>query len=92
MSNFSSFTVFLAVPLSAQATFCQIFILTVNMHPADQLTCLQAAESLLHRDGDFLVRDSSSEPGNYALSCFWRSSRLHFKVIRVVLRPKKVWV
>uniref|UniRef100_A0A8C7YPJ2 Breast cancer anti-estrogen resistance protein 3 n=1 Tax=Oryzias sinensis TaxID=183150 RepID=A0A8C7YPJ2_9TELE len=49
----------------------------------------EAAESLLHRDGDFLVRDSSSEPGNYALSCFWRSSRLHFKVIRVVLRPKK---
>ncbi|RVE75968.1 hypothetical protein OJAV_G00004090 [Oryzias javanicus] len=49
----------------------------------------EAAESLLHRDGDFLVRDSSSEPGNYVLSCFWRSTPLHFKVIRVVLRPKK---
>ncbi|CAN9510214.1 unnamed protein product [Ophioblennius macclurei] len=49
----------------------------------------EAAESLFERDGDFLVRDSSSAPGDYVLSCFWRDGPMHFKIIRVVLRPKK---
>uniref|UniRef100_A0A8D3CPL8 Breast cancer anti-estrogen resistance protein 3-like n=1 Tax=Scophthalmus maximus TaxID=52904 RepID=A0A8D3CPL8_SCOMX len=49
----------------------------------------EAAESLFGRDGDFLVRDSSSSPGDYVLSCFWRNGPMHFKIIRVVLRPKK---
>ncbi|KAM6940431.1 breast cancer anti-estrogen resistance protein 3 homolog isoform 1-T1 [Xenentodon cancila] len=49
----------------------------------------EAAESLFERDGDFLVRDSSSAPGDYVLSCFWKNGPLHFKIIRVVLRPKK---
>lgn len=57
----------------------------VNLH-----THLQAAESLFERDGDFLVRDSSSAPGDYVLSCLWKNSPMHFKVIKVVLRPKKV--
>ncbi|XP_076585275.1 SH2 domain-containing protein 3A isoform X1 [Chaetodon auriga] len=48
----------------------------------------EAAESLFERDGDFLVRDSSSAPGDYVLSCFWKDGPLHFKIIRVVLRPK----
>lgn len=54
------------------------------------LTCLQTAESLLERDGDFLVRDSSSAPGDYVLSCFWKNGPLHFKIIKVVLRPREV--
>uniref|UniRef100_A0A3Q3ETZ8 Breast cancer anti-estrogen resistance protein 3-like n=1 Tax=Labrus bergylta TaxID=56723 RepID=A0A3Q3ETZ8_9LABR len=49
----------------------------------------EAAESLFERDGDFLVRDSSSAPGDYVLSCFWKNGPLHFKIIRVILRPKK---
>ncbi|GAA6221635.1 breast cancer anti-estrogen resistance protein 3-like [Lates japonicus] len=49
----------------------------------------EAAESLFERDGDFLVRDSSSAPGDYILSCFWKNGPMHFKIIRVVLRPKK---
>ncbi|XP_028300386.1 breast cancer anti-estrogen resistance protein 3 isoform X2 [Gouania willdenowi] len=49
----------------------------------------ESTESLLERDGDFLVRDSSSAPGDYVLSCFWKNGPLHFKIIRVVLRPKK---
>uniref|UniRef100_A0A667WJN0 SH2 domain containing 3A n=1 Tax=Myripristis murdjan TaxID=586833 RepID=A0A667WJN0_9TELE len=49
----------------------------------------ESAESLLERDGDFLVRDSSSAPGDYVLSCYWRDEPMHFKIIRVVLRPKK---
>uniref|UniRef100_A0A3Q3WR74 SH2 domain containing 3A n=1 Tax=Mola mola TaxID=94237 RepID=A0A3Q3WR74_MOLML len=49
----------------------------------------EAAEALLGRDGDFLVRDSSSAQGDYVLSCFSKNGPLHFKIIRVVLRPKK---
>ncbi|XP_040892521.1 breast cancer anti-estrogen resistance protein 3 homolog isoform X2 [Toxotes jaculatrix] len=49
----------------------------------------EAAESLFSRDGDFLVRDSSSAPGDYVLSCFWKNGPMHFKIIRVVLRPKQ---
>ena len=52
----------------------------------------QGAEALLERDGDFLVRDSSSGPGDYVLSCYWRDEPMHFKIIRVVLRPKKVFI
>ncbi|XP_042340522.1 breast cancer anti-estrogen resistance protein 3 homolog isoform X2 [Plectropomus leopardus] len=49
----------------------------------------EAAESLFERDGDFLVRDSSSAPGDYVLSCHWKDGPMHFKIIRVILRPKK---
>lgn len=49
----------------------------------------EAAESLFEKEGDFLVRDSSSAPGDYVLSCFWKNSSQHFKIIKVVLRPKK---
>ncbi|XP_077460834.1 breast cancer anti-estrogen resistance protein 3 homolog isoform X2 [Stigmatopora argus] len=49
----------------------------------------EAAEALFERDGDFLVRDSSSSPADYVLSCYWRNEPMHFKIIRVVLRPKK---
>lgn len=49
----------------------------------------EASEALLERDGDFLVRESSSAPGDYVLSCFWKNDPMHFKIIRVVLRPKK---
>uniref|UniRef100_A0A8C9WVS8 Breast cancer anti-estrogen resistance protein 3 n=1 Tax=Sander lucioperca TaxID=283035 RepID=A0A8C9WVS8_SANLU len=49
----------------------------------------EAAESLFERDGDFLVRDSSSAPGDYVLSCFWKDAPMHFKIIQVILRPKK---
>ncbi|TWW58902.1 breast cancer anti-estrogen resistance protein 3 homolog isoform X2 [Takifugu flavidus] len=49
----------------------------------------EAGEALLERDGDFLVRDSSSTPGDYVLTCFWMNGPMHFKIIRVVLRPKQ---
>uniref|UniRef100_A0A673ZM12 Breast cancer anti-estrogen resistance protein 3-like n=1 Tax=Salmo trutta TaxID=8032 RepID=A0A673ZM12_SALTR len=49
----------------------------------------EGAEVLLERDGDFLVRDTASSPGDYVLSSYWRDEPLHYKIIRVVLRPKK---
>uniref|UniRef100_A0A4W5LN27 SH2 domain-containing protein n=1 Tax=Hucho hucho TaxID=62062 RepID=A0A4W5LN27_9TELE len=52
----------------------------------------EGAEALLERDGDFLVRDTASSHGDYVLSCYWRDEPMHFKIIKVVLRPKKVCV
>ncbi|XP_045566345.1 breast cancer anti-estrogen resistance protein 3 homolog isoform X3 [Salmo salar] len=49
----------------------------------------EGAEALLERDGDFLVRDTASSPGDYVLSSYWKDEPLHYKIIRVVLRPKK---
>eukprot|EP00061_Rhincodon_typus_P013888 g40544.t1 len=40
----------------------------------------------MERDGDFLIRESHSSPGDYVLSCTWKHEPLHFKIIRVVLR------
>lgn len=56
----------------------------------DVFVAVQAAEQLLSRDGEFLVRDSSSSTGEYVLSCMWKNQPMHFKIIRVVLRPKQV--
>ncbi|XP_062975175.1 SH2 domain-containing protein 3A isoform X2 [Elgaria multicarinata webbii] len=49
----------------------------------------QEAESLLREEGEFLIRDSRSSPGDYVLTCYWGGQALHFKIIRVVLRPRK---
>ncbi|XP_060710857.1 breast cancer anti-estrogen resistance protein 3 homolog isoform X2 [Hemiscyllium ocellatum] len=49
----------------------------------------QVAETLMERDGDFLIRESHSSPGDYVLSCIWKHEPLHFKIIRVVLRRKE---
>uniref|UniRef100_A0A3B3BZQ7 BCAR3 adaptor protein, NSP family member n=1 Tax=Oryzias melastigma TaxID=30732 RepID=A0A3B3BZQ7_ORYME len=45
----------------------------------------QVAENLVQRDGDFLVRDSLSSPGNYVLTCQWRNAPQHFKVNKKVV-------
>ncbi|XP_048774300.1 breast cancer anti-estrogen resistance protein 3 homolog isoform X3 [Ostrea edulis] len=41
------------------------------------ITRQHAEKSLIH-NGDFLVRDCISQPGDFVLSCYWRSARLHF--------------
>ncbi|XP_051898160.1 breast cancer anti-estrogen resistance protein 3 homolog isoform X2 [Pristis pectinata] len=51
----------------------------------------QEAEALIKRDGDFLIRESRSSPGDYVLSCTWKHEPLHFKIIRVVLRRKETY-
>ncbi|KAL4634904.1 breast cancer anti-estrogen resistance protein 3 [Arapaima gigas] len=45
----------------------------------------QVAESLVQRDGDFLIRDSLSSPGNYVLTCQWKNSPQHFKINKKVV-------
>ncbi|XP_018411936.1 PREDICTED: breast cancer anti-estrogen resistance protein 3-like [Nanorana parkeri] len=49
----------------------------------------QEAEGLLQKDGDFLIRDSLSSPGDYVLSCVSSKMVLHFKIIAVSLRPRR---
>ena len=47
------------------------------------------AESLLSRDGDFLVRDSSTGgAGDLVLSCYWNGGHLHFLIDKV--RPLRL--
>uniref|UniRef100_A0A4W4DVF1 BCAR3 adaptor protein, NSP family member n=2 Tax=Electrophorus electricus TaxID=8005 RepID=A0A4W4DVF1_ELEEL len=45
----------------------------------------QVAENLVQRDGDFLIRDSLSSPGNYVLTCQWKNSPQHFKINKEVV-------
>lgn len=51
----------------------------------------QACEDLLKSDGEFLVRESSTRPGDYVLSCRWRNVFLHFVVNKAVIQPYTVY-
>ncbi|XP_038649790.1 breast cancer anti-estrogen resistance protein 3 isoform X2 [Scyliorhinus canicula] len=46
----------------------------------------KVAESLIQRDGDFLIRDSLSSPGNQVLTCQWKDTPHHIKINKVVIR------
>ncbi|GBP98243.1 Breast cancer anti-estrogen resistance protein 3 [Eumeta japonica] len=50
-----------------------------------------AAENLLQQDRQFLVRDSSSQPDNYVLSCRSNAQHLHFVIQRIVVHPETVY-
>ncbi|KAJ7332464.1 hypothetical protein JRQ81_014644 [Phrynocephalus forsythii] len=51
----------------------------------------QVAESLLQRDGDFLIRDSLSSPGNFVLTCQWKNISQHFKIHKTILRLNEAY-
>ncbi|KAG8511036.1 Breast cancer anti-estrogen resistance protein 3 [Galemys pyrenaicus] len=51
----------------------------------------QVSESLMQRDGDFLVRDSLSSPGNFVLTCQWKDLAQHFKISQTVLRLSEAY-
>ncbi|XP_021111009.1 breast cancer anti-estrogen resistance protein 3 isoform X2 [Heterocephalus glaber] len=51
----------------------------------------QLSENLVQRDGDFLVRDSLSSPGNFVLTCQWKNLAQHFKIHRTVLRLSEAY-
>ena len=46
------------------------------------------AEASVQRDGDFLVRDSISQPGDFVLTCYWRGAPLHFVINRTEVKTK----
>ncbi|XP_044527939.1 breast cancer anti-estrogen resistance protein 3 isoform X1 [Gracilinanus agilis] len=51
----------------------------------------QVSESLVQRDGDFLVRDSLSSPGNFVLTCQWKNTAQHFKISKTILRLNEAY-
>ncbi|XP_036202952.1 breast cancer anti-estrogen resistance protein 3 isoform X2 [Myotis myotis] len=55
------------------------------------LEYVKVSESLVQRDGDFLVRDSLSSPGNFVLTCQWKNLAHHFKIQRTVLRLSEAY-
>lgn len=42
------------------------------------------AEELMSEEGDFLIRDCISRPGDYVLTCRWRGTSLHFVINKVM--------
>ncbi|XP_055934121.1 breast cancer anti-estrogen resistance protein 3 homolog [Argiope bruennichi] len=51
----------------------------------------QRAEELVVQDGDFLVRDCISQPGDYVITCKWKNVPLHFIIKKVILNPDTVY-
>ncbi|XP_055953438.1 SH2 domain-containing protein 3C-like isoform X4 [Argiope bruennichi] len=49
------------------------------------------AEELMSDEGDFLIRDCISRPGDYVLTCRWRGTSLHFVINKVVFQPFTVY-
>ena len=51
----------------------------------------KVSENLMQRDGDFLVRDSLSSPGDFVLTCQWKNLPQHFKIRRTVVRLNEAY-
>ncbi|XP_044162302.1 SH2 domain-containing protein 3C-like isoform X1 [Bufo gargarizans] len=46
----------------------------------------EVSETLVHRNGDFLIRDSLTSLGDYVLTCRWKNEPLHFKINKVMVK------
>uniref|UniRef100_A0AAR5Q376 SH2 domain-containing protein n=1 Tax=Dendroctonus ponderosae TaxID=77166 RepID=A0AAR5Q376_DENPD len=49
------------------------------------------AEEIVQEDGCFLIRDCTSQPGNYVLTCRTKGHPLHFVINKVFLQPDTVY-
>ncbi|XP_069729689.1 SH2 domain-containing protein 3C isoform X2 [Phaenicophaeus curvirostris] len=49
----------------------------------------EVSESLVQRNGDFLIRDSLTSLGDYVLTCRWRNEPLHFKINKVTVKSNE---
>uniref|UniRef100_A0A673MHA4 SH2 domain-containing protein 3C-like n=1 Tax=Sinocyclocheilus rhinocerous TaxID=307959 RepID=A0A673MHA4_9TELE len=52
----------------------------------------EVSESLVQRDGDFLVHDSLTNTGEYVLTCCWNQKALHFLIHKVLLRSYDTFI
>lgn len=50
------------------------------------------SETLVLRNGDFLVRDSLTNAGDYVLTCRWDNEALHFKISKVLVKSNETKV
>ncbi|XP_073456551.1 SH2 domain-containing protein 3C isoform X2 [Aquarana catesbeiana] len=46
----------------------------------------EVSETLVHKNGDFLIRDSLTSLGDYVLTCRWKNEPLHFKINKVMVK------
>ncbi|XP_059617974.1 SH2 domain-containing protein 3C [Phlebotomus argentipes] len=51
----------------------------------------QRAEEIVKRDGDFIIRDCTSQPGNFVLTCKTKNSVLHFVINKVTIQKDTVY-
>lgn len=51
------------------------------------------AEEIVQKEGDFLIRDCTSQPGNYVLTCRnnAKGAVLHFVISKLILQPDTVY-
>ncbi|CAH0557408.1 unnamed protein product [Brassicogethes aeneus] len=49
------------------------------------------AEDIVREEGGFLVRDCTSQPGNYVLTCRTKTHPLHFVIHKIILQPDTVY-
>jgi hypothetical protein len=49
------------------------------------------AEDIVREEGGFLVRDCTSQPGNYVLTCRTKTQPLHFVINKIILQPDTVY-
>ncbi|XP_063700287.1 breast cancer anti-estrogen resistance protein 3 homolog [Culicoides brevitarsis] len=51
------------------------------------------AEEIVEKEGDFLIRDCTSQPGNYVLTCrnVAKGPVLHFVISKLILQPDTVY-
>ncbi|XP_034403173.1 SH2 domain-containing protein 3C isoform X2 [Cyclopterus lumpus] len=52
----------------------------------------EVSESLIVRNGDFLVRDSLTSVGDFVLTCRWDNEVLHFKISKVLVKSNETKV
>ncbi|XP_040013561.1 SH2 domain-containing protein 3C isoform X2 [Xiphias gladius] len=52
----------------------------------------EVSETLVLRNGDFLVRDSLTSVGDYVLTCRWNNEVLHFKISKVLVKSSETKV
>ncbi|XP_041816234.1 SH2 domain-containing protein 3C isoform X2 [Chelmon rostratus] len=52
----------------------------------------EVSETLVLRNGDFLVRDSLTSVGDYVLTCRWDNEVLHFKISKVLVKSSETKV
>lgn len=51
----------------------------------------QRAEENVVKDGDFLIRDCTSQPSNFVVTCKNKGVPLHFVINKIVLQPDTVY-
>ncbi|XP_076020150.1 SH2 domain-containing protein 3C isoform X2 [Genypterus blacodes] len=49
----------------------------------------EVSDTLVLRNGDFLVRDSLTSVGDYVLTCRWDNEAMHFKISKVLVKSNE---